>query len=270
MGPALTGAELTEALGAGSAPPEGLRLVTLAERPDLRAAVEAHNGSVWPTFMLEDPVAGRLWHHLYDDFAAFQAALVAPNDRIAATLQSAPLAWDGTDDDLPDGWDDQFERTVAGLAAGRRPDTLGALQIVVSPERRGGGLAGLMVEAMRAIGRMRGDRALIACVRPTDKERYPLVAIERYAAWRRDDGLPFDPWIRLHVRLGGRIVRASPRSMTMTGSVADWERWTGMAFPESGEYVVPRAAATVRIDRAADRGTYHDPNVWVVHDLARP
>ena len=41
-----------------------------------------------------------------------------------------------------------------------------------------------------------------------------------------------------------------------------------MAFPESGEYVVPQAAALVSIDREADQGVYHDPNVWMVHDLA--
>ena len=40
-----------------------------------------------------------------------------------------------------------------------------------------------------------------------------------------------------------------------------------MAFPESGDYVVPRAAALVSIDREADQGVYHDPNVWMIHDL---
>jgi hypothetical protein len=57
--------------------------------------------------------------------------------------------------------------------------------------------------------------------------------------------------------------------MTIGGSVDDWERWAGMSFPESGDYVVPGAADLVHIDREADRGVYYDPNVWVVHDLAR-
>ena len=56
--------------------------------------------------------------------------------------------------------------------------------------------------------------------------------------------------------------------MTMRGTVADWERWTGMAFPESGEYVVPFATRTVTIDLASDTGTYFDENVWVIHDLS--
>lgn len=113
-----------------------------------------------------------------------------------------------------------------------------------------------------------GFRALVACVRPTEKHRYPLVPIEQYAAWTRPDGLPFDAWLRLHVRLGGRIVRAAPESMTTVGSVAEWESWTGLTLPERGAYVVPFATNPVEVDRARDRVVYHDANVWVVHDLA--
>jgi hypothetical protein len=108
---------------------------------------------------------------------------------------------------------------------------------------------------------------VIACVRPNHKPRYPLTPIERYVAWTRDDGLPFDPWIRLHARLGGRIVRPAPRSMTIRGSVADWESWTGLRFPESGDYVVEGATQPVRIDRERDEGVYFDQNVWMVHAL---
>ncbi len=247
--------------------PAGHRFITLAEDPGLRGPMGDHNAAVWPDFMLESPVADGLWGTLFSDFAAYQLCLLGPDGTIRAALNSAPLAWDGTDDDLPDGWEDQFRRSHAGLADPAAFDTLGALQIVVRPDLRGGGLSGLMVGAMRSIATLRGYRALIACVRPTDKERYPTIPIERYATWTRADGLPFDAWIRLHVRVGGRVARPSPRSMTIPGTVADWERWTDMAFPETGEYVVPRAASLVSIDREADRGVYHDPNVWVVHDL---
>ncbi len=262
-----SGAELVAALPPTVALPPGHRLVTPAEDPAIEDPMAAHAASVWPPFMSEDPVANRLWHHLYEEFSAFQACLLDASDRVAASLNAAPLCWDGTDEDLPDGWDDQFERTIADRRAGHRPDTVGALLIVVAPDRQGDGLSGLMLEAMKAMARLRSFRAVVACVRPTEKERYPLVSIERYAFWTRPDGLPFDPWIRLHVRLGGRVVRGAPRSMTMTGTVADWEQWAGMAFPETGDYVVPRAAALVHIDRETDLGTYHDPNVWVIHDL---
>jgi GNAT superfamily N-acetyltransferase len=248
--------------------PGALRLVTLAERPDLRDRLGDHNGAAWPEFMLQDPVADRLWHHLDEDFAAWQLMLLDADDRIVAAGNSAPLAWDGSDDGLPAGWDDQFERTVAGLRAGTVPNTLGALQIVVAPGRQGEGLAGRMIEIFRERGRAAGLGALIACVRPTEKHRYPLTPIERYAAWTREDGLPFDAWIRLHVRLGARVVRAAPESMTITGTVADWERWTGLAFPDSGAYVIPFVTNPIVVDRGADRIVYHDANVWMVHDPA--
>ena len=120
---------------------------------------------------------------------------------------------------------------------------------------------------MRDRARAAGLRALIACVRPTDKHRYPLIPSDRYAEWTRADGEPFDAWIRLHARLGARIVRGSPQSMTIAGTVADWETWTGVVFPGSGRYVLPFATNHVEIDRDADRGVYHDANVWMVHDL---
>jgi GNAT superfamily N-acetyltransferase len=246
---------------------DDLRLATLADRRDLEDALDSHNMGSWPEFMLHDPVADELWHHLHGDFAEWQLMLLDPADRIVAAANSAPLAWDGTDDGLPEGWDDQFRLTIAQRDAGVRPDALGAIQIVVAPARRGEGLSGRMVEALRSRARDAGLRALIACVRPTDKHRYPLADIDRYARWTRPDGQPFDAWIRLHARLGGRAVRGAPRSMTITGSVADWERWTAMTFPESGAYVVPFATNPVTIDRETDLGTYHDANVWVVHRL---
>jgi GNAT superfamily N-acetyltransferase len=245
----------------------GLRVVTFAERPDLEDELDRHNGSSWPEYMLHDPVAAALWDHLHGEFAGWQLMLLDEAGRIVAAANSAPLAWDGTDDGLPDGWDEQFRRSVEQHAAGIPPDTLGALQIVVSPERRGSGLSGRMVELLRSRARAAGLRALVACVRPTDKHRYALIDIDRYARWTRPDGLPFDPWMRLHARLGARIVRGSPRSMTIAAPVADWERWTGMTFPESGPYLLPYATNPMTIDREADLGTYHDANVWMVHPL---
>lgn len=248
--------------------PPGTRLVSIAERPELRSSMGDHNVAVWPAFMLESEVANRLWGLLFERWPEYQLVLLDADDAVLAAYNAAPLAWDRTDAGLPAGWDDQFERSAADLAAGVAPTALGALQIVVAPDRQGGGLAGVMLSAMRANARAEGLAAVIACVRPTWKPRYPLTPIDRYAAWTRDDGLPFDPWIRIHVRAGGRIGASSPRSMTITGTVADWESWTGMAFPESGTYVIPGGCEPLSIDREADLGTYHDSNVWIVHDLA--
>lgn len=247
--------------------PAGYTIVSLADRPDLVEASDRFNGAAWARFMLESPVANGLFGRCFSDWPQFQYVLLDEAGEIAATNNSMPLAWDGTDDDLPGGWEAQVVRNAADFDAGRAANTLGAMQIVVRPGARRSGLAGTMVEAMRATARAEAYRAVIACVRPTWKERYPLIPIERYALWRRDDGLPFDPWIRLHERLGGRIVRAAPESMTMRGSVADWERWTGLALPETGPYVIAGATRPLHVDRERDEGVYHDENVWMVHSV---
>jgi hypothetical protein len=135
----------------------------------------------------------------------------------------------------------------------------------VDPAQRSRGLAAAVLRGMGELARDHGLRRLVAPVRPSWKERYPLAAIERYMTWRRADGLLLDPWMRVHERLGARVATPLPRSMLITGSVADWESWTSLALPESGDYVFPRGLAPVGVDRAADIGTYWEPNVWMVH-----
>lgn len=94
---------------------------------------------------------------------------------------------------------------------------------------------------------------------------YPLTPIERYVTWRRDDGELLDPWMRVHQRLGAPLATPLPRSLHITGSVGEWESWTEMRFPDSGEYVFPEGLAPLRIDRDADLGDYWEPNVWMVY-----
>jgi hypothetical protein len=102
-------------------------------------------------------------------------------------------------------------------------------------------------------------------VRPTWKHRYPLTSIDRYIEWRRADGELLDPWLRAHERMGAEILAVAPESMTIPGTIASWEEWTGMAFPDSGDYVVPGALVPVSVDRERDLGLYVEPNVWMRH-----
>jgi hypothetical protein len=94
-----------------------------------------------------------------------------------------------------------------------------------------------------------------------------VTPIERYARWQRSDGAPFDPWLRVHWRLGAEYLKTAPKATIITGTVAEWEDWTGMSFPESGEYVVPGALQPITINREQDVGTYPDPNIWIRHSV---
>jgi hypothetical protein len=241
------------------------RVLTWAERPDLAERGPA-SALVWPEYNRHGDVFGDWWEPLLDELPDYQFALYdEAADAVLAEAHTGPLAWDGDDGTLPGGIDEALERVVVARRAGEPVDTLCALAAEVSPDARRGGLAAELLRGMRELAVRGRLRRLIAPVRPSWKERYPLTPIERYVTWRRDDGQLIDPWMRLHERLGARVSAALPRSMRITGTVGEWETWTDLVFPESGTYVFPHGLAPVTVDRDADVGSYWEPNVWMIH-----
>jgi GNAT superfamily N-acetyltransferase len=239
-----------------------MKLVRYADRADLRE--RRHDELSRPTFpeyMHHNEPGGRYWGRLYEDFPDFQLVLL-DGDQLIAELHSVPTPWDGSSDDLPAGWDDAFLRA---FESGREADVLCALAISVHPGQQARGLAARMLNEMRAAGGRAGLRELIAPVRPTLKSSYPLIPIEEYLTWRRPDGTHFDPWIRVHERVGGQILGPSPESMFLEASVADWENWTEMRFPGDGTYVVPGMLAPLEVRGGV--GRHVEPNVWLRHSV---
>ena len=235
-----------------------MQTVSLAERPELGDDLPFGEG--WPRFLFHDPVAARCLPVVEKAFPEL-SLVVLDGKEVVAGGWGVRIAWDATLDDLPAGWDAAIERAVGEYEDGRETDTLVTMAAEVVSARRGQGLSRIVLQELLA----RAPERVIAPVRPTQKASYPRMSMERYVECRRDDGLPVDPWLRTHVRLGGRILQIAPRSMVIEGTVSDWEEWTGMAFPESGDYAVPGALDLVEIDVNADRGRYVEPNVWVRH-----
>jgi len=244
------------------------RLCTFADYPDRAEEADDLCPLAWPEFMLQDPVADRYWGYLMNEFAAYQLFLCDSEDRIVAVGNTIPVRWDGSWETLPNrGWDAVFEQGVADLHAGRLPNVLSALQAVVVADHKGKGISVIIIQGMRQIAQEHNLTHLIAPVRPSLKHCYPLISMKRYIGWRVAEGLPFDPWLRVHSRLGARIVKIAPRSMRISGNIADWERWAKMSFPQSGKYIVPGALNPVTINCEKDIGTYIEPNVWMVHKV---
>ena len=233
-----------------------------ADRPDLLAIRwETLTQPSFPEYMNHNVPGEKYWGSLYDDFPDFQLALL-DGEELVAELHSVPTAWDGSEADLPAGWDDAFLRA---FESGRPATVLCALAIAVRRDRQSEGLAGRMLEEMRGAAGRAGLRELIAPVRPTLKSRYPLIPIEEYMTWRRADGAHIDPWIRGHERIGGEVLAASPNSMTIEATVAEWEEWLGMSFPADGDYVVPEMLAPLYVSGGI--GRHVEPNVWLRHRL---
>jgi GNAT superfamily N-acetyltransferase len=215
--------------------------------------------------MYHDSVLERLFDRVIGEYAEFQFYVWDDErEEVVGGGNAIPATWDGRAETLPDGGVDAVvEARFADEAP--TPNVLCALQILIAPECRGQGLSSRMIQRMAEIGRAHGLDTLIAPVRPNLKHSYPLTPIESYIEWRRDDGELLDPWLRTHERLGAEIAKVAPESMRVPGTVAQWEEWTELAFPESGAYVVPGALVPVEIDRERDEGLYVEPNVWMAH-----
>jgi len=241
-----------------------LDITRLADNPSLWPVWEELDG-FWPAFMSQDPTGGLYYGYIRDHFAAHcLLAVDRSSGRAVAKGHSVPLAH--TDDlaALPDdGWDWAIRRSAHTRLSGTTPTIASALEIMIRPDLRGGGLSAIMLGAMRDNVAELGFRDLIAPVRPTGRSG----PIREYAFSTRPDGLPVDPWLRVHVRAGGRIVNVAHRSMVMTGRLEQWREWTGLPFDTDGPVDVPSALAPVHVSLAEDVAVYVEPNVWVHHRL---
>ena len=241
-----------------------LRVVSLAERPDLEPAM-INLESSWPAYIAPDPL---LVHWAFDRHADHQL-VVLDEGEVIARAASVPLRWDGDPDALPDsGWDGALRACLSDTYTGRELNTLCALEITVAPGFTGQHRSGTVLRALIDHARDAGCRDLVAPVRPSRKHLEPELSIQDYLARVRDDGLPEDPWLRVHVRAGGQVLRVCPVSMTISAGLDRWRAWTGLPFDTTGTATVPFALTPVVVDVERDFAVYVEPNVWVRHPLS--
>jgi GNAT superfamily N-acetyltransferase len=239
-----------------------LTTTVLADEPALEGPMWEME-TTWPEFMRNDPIGGLYYGNCAALFAEF--VLVGRDDggAVVAVAHSVPFTLDG-DDLPPNGWGAAIRSGLLTAVRGETPDAVSAVEIAVRPDLQGTGLSAQMLVAMRDNAARHGFADLVAPVRPNGKTdvHEPM---STYAFRTRDDGLPVDPWLRVHVRAGGVIEKVAPRSMCIPGTVDEWREWTGLPFDATGPVEVPKALAPVWCDLEHGTATYVEPNVWVRH-----
>lgn len=223
----------------------------------------------WDEFMDHDPIGESLFGSVVRSFRHLAVAATDPSDEIVAhaTAMAFRLDADGRRE-LPDrGWDQALVWAHQDLVREVEPDTACALEASIHTDWLGQGLSQKVLAALRDAARSAGFATLLAPVRPSAKHHEPDTPMEEYARRTREDGLPTDPWLRVHARLGGVIERVAPASQTITGSLDEWRTWSGLDLQGSGPVHLP--GGLVPLQCIADHGVavYVEPNVWVRHDL---
>ncbi|KGN38592.1 hypothetical protein [Knoellia subterranea] len=248
-----------------------LQIATLAERPDLAHLLRDFDDP-WPEFMKWDPVGDLYYSRVSTTYPEWTLLAwdAADPTRLVAKSHSIPFAMGeelGRTELPEDGWDGIILWSFLDEVAGREPTHASALEVAIRPDLQGTGLASVMLEAKRRNAIRLGVSDLYAPVRPNGKHHEPHTPMTEYACRTRDDGLPVDPWLRLHVRVGGTIEGVCPRAMTISGTLAEWRGWTGLPFDESGDVEVPLALNPVHVSVEHDHAVYVEPGVWVRHRL---
>lgn len=250
---------------------EGIEITTLTDRPHLASKVAALDGG-WPEFMLHDQV-GQGFHmdaaEHYTDYTVVATPVDRPDEVIGRAV-SVPIGLaEEPPAGLPDtGWDAAIVLGRMARFAGYGGDALCGLEVTIRPDMRSSGLGAEMLRWFHAIARSKGLRHFVAAVRPPGKADVPEMTMAKYAARVTAEGLPADPLLRAHVRLGASIVGIAPASMVVVGSLAQWRDWTGLPFDQDGPVVVPGGMVPVRCDLTHDSAAYVEPNVWVHQPLS--
>ncbi len=224
----------------------------------------------WPAFMTKDPTDSFYYRYAERFWPEFTLLAVNPaTGRAVAKAHSVPLAYAGDiAGGLPEtGWDWAVRSAAHDRLAGTEPTVVSALEIMIRPDLRGTGLSGRMLRAMRDNAARLGFTDLIAPVRPSGRAGRVTEPIDGYAVATRADGLPVDPWLRVHVRAGGRVLNVAHTSMVTAGTLEQWRSWTGLPFDRTGAVEVEGALVPVHCDVEQNHAVYVEPNVWVHHRL---
>jgi len=227
--------------------------------------MEALFAEGFPEFIIGDKEVGKYIARVRESFRECDLILTDDHDQLAATGWGVPITWSGEASELPSSFADVLRQSIEVHHGSSLANTFVICGAVVHPLLKGSGAAASLIGALCDTAAAHHFDNVVAPVRPTLKHLYPLLDIDAYAAWVRDDGMPWDPWLRLHVRIGGRVISLAREAQTMTDTVSRWEEWTGLEIPVSGDYIIPKGMAPLRIDKDADLGTYVEPNIWVRH-----
>ncbi len=180
----------------------------LSERPDLIDRVHEVDPN-WPEFMGADQVMNAFFGQVAGTFPHLCVVATDAGGAVAATGRAVAFTLDvpgrGA---LPDGGLDRVMIwAFSDRLVGRAPDIASAVEIAVGQEHRGGGLSHQMLAALSDAARDAGLTRLVAPVRPNGKHGYPALPMAKYITMVGEDGLPADPWLRVHVRAGGKSGR---------------------------------------------------------------
>ena len=182
------------------------------------------------------------------------------------------------------------------------PNALSGLAVIVANKYRDAGIADALLIYFKTLAKKHNLKAVVVPLRPTLKYKYPHVSFSDYYKWtqgkshqsgfvwggekdmRNEKPLPFDPWLRKHIRMGARAIKLAPTSFSVEGTADKWQDWLGdkialdKVIGENGEAHLigekldgflweDEFSTPLRWDPLANVCRYVEIDMWVMHPL---
>ena len=241
-----------------------LTLASTTVRADLDEQAASLFNEHWPEFIFHDADVKLFWARRGEYFADWDFYAL-DEGRLVGAGYGVPLHWDGTPADLPGGYTDALRRSVTEHEDGTEPNTLVVMGAMVRKDEGGRGWAsrdpagpargGARTRAR--LGHRPGPPDPEAAVpRDADRDVHGLDPRRRAAA----GPLGADARPARGVRAGLRPPVADDHRLGRGVGVLDRPRAARI-----GGLRHPRGAGPADVDREADTGVYHEPNIWMRH-----
>lgn len=241
-----------------------LTVVTLKERPDLAAAVADAETEGFPEFLLHDPVWEATLPPAMERYPECQLFLMEDDEPVFVG-NAVRFPWDGDPESLPAGTHAALELSLE--CSIEDATTLCGVQGVALGKGKGSGRSEDLMAAFQDLARRHDWRCVIP-VRTLVKDQYPLIPMADYLTWQSEGGEAFDPWLRIQERVGGRRLTVVEDALVIEAPVRDWEAWTELAMPTSGQYVISGGQSPLVVDRERGTGRYSETHVWYEYPIS--
>ncbi|NLI09792.1 MAG: hypothetical protein GX447_03425 [Elusimicrobia bacterium] len=241
-----------------------MEIFDLMSKPEYERKARDLNKKGWPKYLLNWECPG--WDEIFIYFKKYQV-IISEKGELSAAGFTVPLFYQG---DLNKIEDDISVLILTALAQNRekvKPNILLAISAVVDEKNKGKGLSSILLKEMKNKAVSEKIKSVILPTRPILKHKYPLIPIEEYCLWKNEKGEAFDPWTRLHFKMGGKIIKTSQSCISIKGSSAQWKEWTELEIPYSGSYIIPGGLSPMRYEKSSDIGIYNMPCVWMEYPL---
>ena len=229
--------------------------------------VKSAVSSAWPPHLRLGTMDGRLkW--LYDKlFFSCRVVLLANGSDIAGTVKGIPLHWNTEISELPKTWEQVVEVGVNQHQSGVTPNAFVILGGSIAPCYKTNGLSKYLLKAMKELCLRQGICTLLAPVRPSAKHNFPSMCTEEYIKLTDSDGRVLDPWLRMHLAEGARVLHIASNFQRVEANINDWSELVDSELLREQHVVVPLANELLSIDHKAGMGVLSESNIWIIYEF---